>query len=162
MATRIGTREELIVDLTAASAPGEPPRLLVVFRLGGFQEFTSEFGNRATTSLIRHIVGRLPAASGPSSFYYRPRKDERCGIIAGRLLEVERALCAAATDVSELVSSSGISLGFGTAVLPWEANNAVDALALADSRIVGIADGEPVFRSSADAPVPVPLLQAPE
>lgn len=134
-----------MVDLAAAVAPGQPARFLVVFRLGGF-------GYGPTDALLSHIVSRLPAASGPSSFYYRPRKDELCGLIAGRLLDVEGALCAAATDASSLVASSGISLGFGTAVLPWEANNAVDALALADSRISGIADGEPVFRRSAAGP----------
>src|ERR1700731_28629 len=134
MPRQIGTRDELLVDLAAAVARGAPMRFLVVFRLGGFQEFTREFGNRATTSLIRHVARRLPAASGPSSFYYRSRKDELCGLIAGRLLDVEQALCAAATDVSSLVASSGISLGFGTAVVPREATDPIAALALADSR----------------------------
>ena len=148
MAIEIGTREELMVNLKAAVRHDEPTRLLVVFRLGGYEEFVGRYGYGATDALMTHVASRLPDASGPSSFYYRPRKSEICAIIAGRVEGVEGALAAAARDVHETLKPSGISLGFGTAVVPQEASDAIDALALADSRLTGVFDGEPMPRET--------------
>ena len=149
MRIEIGTREELMVNLTAALAPGEPTRLLVVFRLGGFEEFVARYGYGATDALMSHVASRLPEASGPSNFYYRPRKNELCAIVSGRVEGVEGALSVAARDVHEALKPSGISLGFGTAIIPNEASDPIDALVLADSRLTGIVDGEPMPRGSA-------------
>ena len=64
-----------------ALAPGEPVRLLVILRLGGFEEFAGRYGNGATEKLLEpSSSAACPPASGPSSFYYRPRKDELCGL----------------------------------------------------------------------------------
>ena len=158
MAFDVRTREQLLIDLAAAVTPGEPVQLLVILRLGGFDDFTGRFGNGATEKLLDVVVSRLPAASGPSNFYYRPRKDELCGLIAGRLDGVEGALFAAAREISDTLGASGISLGFGTAILPHEASDAVDALALADSRVVGIPDGDPMPRSSGGGVLPLGRL----
>src|SRR5579862_3253095 len=90
----IGTREELLADLEAALVDEQPVRLLVIFRLGGFEEFT-RLGTRSPGALIREVMSYLPGSTGPSGFYYRPRKDELCGLIEGSLRDVERALPAA-------------------------------------------------------------------
>lgn len=158
MAIEIGTRDQLLLDLAAAVAPGEPARLLVILRLGGFEEFTSNFGNGATERLLEVVVSRLPAASGPSNFYYRPRKDELCGLIAGRLVGVEGALVAAAREIDDTPDTTGISLGFGTAILPHEAPDPIEALALADSRVIGVANGDPMPRSSGSGALPLGRL----
>ena len=147
----IGTREELLADLEAALAPAEPVRVLVVFRLGGFEEFT-RLGTRSPGALIREVMSYLPDASGPSGFYYRPRKDELCGLIEGPLRDVERALLAASTALNERLERRGLSLGFGAAVLPDEADDPIGALALADSRVARVSDGEPMPRGSAGGP----------
>jgi GGDEF domain-containing protein len=159
MPLEIGTREELLTDLTGAVAPGEPVRLLVVFRLGGFEEFASRYGNGATNDLLTRVVSHLPEASGPSSFYYRPRKDELCGLVAGRLDGVEAALIAAAHDVNETLGSKGLSLGFGTAILPHEAHDPISALAVADGRVIGVADGAAMPRGTASGALPLGMLQ---
>jgi len=158
MPIEIGTREQLLVDLTRAVVPGEPVKLLVVFRLGGFEEFASRYGNETTATLLGRVVSRLPEASGPSNFYYRPRKDELCGLISGRLDGVEAALIAAAREISETLGTDGISLGFGTAVLPHQAGDPVEALALADSRVIGVADGDPMPRGSGSGSLPLGRL----
>jgi hypothetical protein len=144
----IGTREALLADLEAALAPEEPVRLLVIFRLGGFEEFT-RLGTRSPGVLIREVMSYLPEATGPSGFYYRPRRDELCGLIEGSLRDVERALLAASTALNERLERRGLSLGFGAAVLPDEADDPIGALALADSRIARVSDGEPMPRGSA-------------
>jgi len=159
MDLEIGTREQLLIDLTRAVTPGEPVKLLVVFRLGGFEEFTGRFGNDTTAALLTHVIDRLPEASGPSSFYYRPRKDELCGLVTGRLDGVEAALAAAAKDIDETLGSHGIALGFGTAILPYEASDPIKALAVADSRIVGVADGTTMPRGTAGGALPLGMLQ---
>ena len=158
MTIQIGTRDQLLVDLAASLRPDEPVRLLVILRLGGFEEFTSKFGNGATEKLLGVVISRLPAASGPSNFYYRPRKDELCGLISGRLDGVEAALIAAAREISETLGTDGISLGFGTAVLPHQAGDPVEALALADSRVIGVADGDPMPRGSGSGSLPLGRL----
>jgi GGDEF domain-containing protein len=155
----IGTREQLLADLTRAVVPGEPVKLLVIFRLGGFEEFAGRYGNDTTATLLSRVVSRLPEASGPSSFYYRPRKDELCGLVMGRLDGVEAALAAAAKDIDETLGSQGIALGFGTAILPYEAGDPIEALAVADSRIVGVADGGTMRRATAGGTLPLGMLQ---
>ena len=159
MPIEIGTREQLLIDLTGAVAPGEPVRLLVLFRLGGFEEFASRYANGATDALLSRVVSRLPEASGPSSFYYRPRKDELCGLVAGRLDGVEAALTAAAQDVNETLGSKGLSLGFGTAILPYEAHDPISALAMVDGRVIGVADGAAMPRGTAGGVLPLGMLQ---
>jgi hypothetical protein len=143
----VGTREELLTDLEAALGAEQPVRLLVIFRLGGFEEFT-RLGTRSPGALIREVMSYLPNASGPSGFYYRPRKDELCGLIEGSLRDVERALLAASTALNERLLRKGLSLGFGAAVLPGEAGDPIGALALADSRVARVSDGEPMPRGS--------------
>jgi hypothetical protein len=143
----VGTREELLTDLEAALVPEQPVRLLVIFRLGGFEEFT-RLGTRSPGALIREVMSYLPGSTGPSGFYYRPRKDELCGLIEGSLRDVERALLAASTALNERLQRKGLSLGFGAAVLPDEAGDPIGALALADSRVARVSDGEPMPRGS--------------
>jgi hypothetical protein len=143
----VGTREQLLGDLGAAVAADQPVRLLVIFRLGGFEEFT-RLGTRSPGALIREVMSYLPDASGPSGFYYRPRRDELCGLIEGPLRDVERALLAASTALNERLGRKGLSLGFGAAVLPDEAGDPIGALALADSRVARVSDGEPMPRGS--------------
>ena len=63
--------KQLLADLDAAVAADQPVRLLVIFRLGGFEEFT-RLGTRSPGALIREVMSYLPDASGPSGFYYRP------------------------------------------------------------------------------------------
>jgi GGDEF domain-containing protein len=137
MPITIGSREELIAVLDSALAPEEPERLLVVFRVEGFDQFTRYYGDGAPDALVSHVLRCLPAASGPFEFYFRPRKDELCALISGDLDGIEAGLFEAANAVFEVLGSTGISLDFGTAMLPAEARDATDALALADARMTG-------------------------
>jgi len=142
----IRLREELMSDLRRAVQPGEPLRLLVTFRLAHMADFAYRFGDRAREALVGHIADCLPPTAGPASFYYRIRKDELCGLIGGQLTGIEGGLSAAAREVDEMLGASGISLGFGTAILPYEAGDPTAALALVDSRIAGVKHGEHLAR----------------
>lgn len=137
MPITIGTRDELIAVLGAAVGPEQPERLLVVFRVEGFDQFTLQYGKGAPDALVGHVLRCLPGASAPFDFYFRPRKDELCALISGDLDGVEAGLFEAANAVFEILGATGISLDFGTALLPEEANDATEALALADGRMTG-------------------------
>jgi GGDEF domain-containing protein len=150
MPIEIGTREELMSHLKAALVPGEPTRLLAVFRVGKFEEFVARYGYAATGALMSHIASLLPEGSGPPSFYYRPRKNELCAIIGGHTEGVEGALAIAAREVHETLGENGVSLGFGTAIMPFEASDPIDLLALADGRLTGVANGKPMPRGAFD------------
>jgi hypothetical protein len=139
---QIGTREALLADLAAAVAPGEPTRALVVLRVEGYNEFTAHFGFGATEALIDQVLGCLPDTIGPLAFYYRPRENELCALVAGRLEGIEGALFSAANAVFDLLGMKGVSLDFGLAILPHEVNDPVAALALADGRMTGVAGVE--------------------
>jgi hypothetical protein len=137
MAPGIGTRDQLLVDLEAALAPGEPPRLLVVFRIEGFNQFIARYGFGVTEELMGEVAASLPSASGSLSFYYRPREDELCALVGGPLDGIEGALFEVASTVYDRFGLSGVTLDFGTALLPQEAREPIAALALADSRMTG-------------------------
>src|SRR5690348_12886760 len=47
MDVHIGTRQELMAELTRALAPGSPISLLVIFRLGGLREYVAEHDEEA-------------------------------------------------------------------------------------------------------------------
>jgi GGDEF domain-containing protein len=137
MPITIGERQELMEVLDAAVAPDQPERLFVIFRVEGFDQFTRQYGEGAPDALVGHVLRCLPVASAPFEFYYRPRKDELCALISGSLDGVEAGLFEAANAVFEILGRAGISLDFGTAFLPEEANDATGALALADGRMTG-------------------------
>ena len=148
----IRTREALMIDLRKALELSEPLRMLVTFRIARYAEFADKWGAYATDALVTYIASCLPSSSRPASFYHRIRKDELCGLIGGRLNWVEGGFSAAATAVDEMLGSSGIALAFGTAILPYEARDATEALALVDSRIKGVRTGEDVPRAPSDQP----------
>jgi hypothetical protein len=148
----IGPREALMTDLRKALEPDQPLRMLVTFRLARYAEFADKWGAYATEALVNYIASCLPSSTGPASFYHRIRKDELCGLIGGQLNGVEGGFSAAARAVDEMLGSSGISLGFGTAILPHEAREANEALALVDSRIKGVLTGELMPRSPSSLP----------
>ncbi len=162
MASRCHPRENLLADLAAAVEPGSPISLLVVFRLGAFNEFLALHGNTAVDELLEAVVTDVTAAVGPQGAFYRSRKDELCGLISGRLDAVESDLFAAAAAVNRTQESreSGVAVGYGTAVLPREASTPIDALILADRRITGFTDGRPLARGSAGGFLPPGKLLA--
>ena len=162
MALLCHPRENLVADLTAAVSPDAPGSLLVVFRLGGFNEFMARSGNTAVERLVDTVVAHITAAIGPDGAFYRSRKDELCGIVSGRLDGVESALFAAAASVNSdpVVRRTGITIGYGTAVLPHEASDPVAALTVADQRVIGFADGQPLSRGSGGGFLPLGKLVA--
>jgi len=142
----VGTRDELTTVVEAAVRPGEPDRLLVVFRIARMDEFADRFGENAMERMAEHIAVHLPNSSGRWTFYFRPRRDELCLMIEGPLNQVDQALAEASTTVSEALGPEGITLGYSQTLLPSGLGSFTEAIARADRGIVN-PNGEPVPRS---------------
>jgi GGDEF domain-containing protein len=145
MKTEIGTRQDLMVDLTRGLAPGAPLALLVVFRLGGYADFVRRHGDEAGDDLIRRAAERISEVLVPAGIYYRPRRDEVCLLVTGPLEGVGDALFLAVAALSEERETTGIGAGFGAALLPNEADDPIGALAIADRRVSGLVERRKPF-----------------
>jgi hypothetical protein len=142
----VGTRDDLSAVVEAAVRPGEPERLLVVFRLAGFDEFAARFGENSMETLAGYIALYLPNDDGRSSFYFRPRRDELCVLVEGQLATADEGLSAAARTVVEALGPEGITLGYSTTLLPYDLVSFIDAITRADHLIVD-TNGKPMTRN---------------
>jgi hypothetical protein len=143
---QIGTRNELMVAMDGAIRAREPTRLLVIVRLGGYQDFTMRFGDSAIYATATSIAGHLQRGDELSTFYYRPREDELCLLVEGQFEPVEQALSEAAHEVNDLLGPNGIAVGYATATLPYGTHTLIESLRFVDRRIVD-ADGNAMPRS---------------
>jgi hypothetical protein len=134
------TREQLLVDLDAAVEPDEKLRLYFVFRLVGTDRLHDLVGDAIAELLLYEAAGSIALAIGPRAVFYRPRRDELCGLVTGPLLGMEETLVDVLAGLNAEHSTVGLSAGFGAVILPREARTAGDAVALADQRVVGVVD----------------------
>jgi hypothetical protein len=129
----------------AAVQPGEPERLLVVFRIEGIDELDERYGENAMERMADHIAIHLPNSSGRWTFYFQPRRDELCLLIEGPLEGTDQALSAAATTVNEALGTEGIMVGYSHTLLPSGLGNFTEAIASVDRRILD-SYGNPMHR----------------
>ena len=140
--TGFRVREQFIADLTAALEPGSPPRTLAVFDLVGLSEHRRSFGERASDELIARLAEAFARVVVPAGSCYRPRRDEFCSLVAGRIDEADGAnlLPEAARALLEAGEGSLTSSWFGACLLPEEAADPIEALMLADERLLVRSD----------------------
>jgi GGDEF domain-containing protein len=136
--TGFGTRNALLTALTDA-VRGDVPTLLVVFGLEGFEEYVALFGSLAGRTLLVKLGARLAEALGSGSYCYRPRQDEFAALVPTPIESVAEVLDRAVGALRQRAASVAVSAAWGAAMLPDEAEDAVDALKLADSRLASNA-----------------------
>jgi hypothetical protein len=146
MPLTVGTREELEVAVEASVRPGEPTRVLAIFRVAGFDGFTKRYGDQAIETLAMYISFHLPLSGGTSAFYYRPRKDELAALIEDAGTQAEEALASACREINDNLRQRGVTVGYGLTILPFETASLLQALTLADRQITD-AEGKPLPRS---------------
>jgi GGDEF domain-containing protein len=157
MEIRFHTREELHADLEDAVEAQTPLRLFFVFRLSGVDHLNSKVGDAVAAVLLSEAANHIAVAIGPRAIYYRPRRDELCGLIAGNLTGVEQTLVSTLARLNDEHRAIGLSAGFGAVILPREAPSVAHAVSLADQRVAGVIDrSTPVLRggSAADRALP--------
>ena len=140
----LGSRADLIVDLTAAVEPGSPARTLVLFEFAGFGEYVELYGRLEAQALLARLAARLSGAVTEPARYYRPRGDEFAALITTSIATAEPILSAAISTLTDRFEQFRITPSFGAALLPDEASDPVDALMLADRRLFVSAVGRSV------------------
>jgi hypothetical protein len=140
------SRDDLLVDLDTAVRSDDRLRLFFVFRLAGTDRLHDLINDAVAELLLGEAANSIAQAIGPRAVYYRPRRDELCGLVAGELLDMEQTLVNVLGRHNAEYATVGLAAGLGTVVVPREARTAGDAIALADLRVVGVMDRRTVVR----------------
>jgi diguanylate cyclase (GGDEF)-like protein len=155
--TGLGNRRKLLLDLERrVRAATAEPFTLTLCDLNGFKHYNDTFGHAAGDALLLRLGHALNAAVAPlGARAYRQGGDEFCVIAdAHRREEVELVACAA---LAESGDGFEISTAFGTAIVPFEARDASEALRRADEAMYAQKQSG---RTSAGREISDVLLQA--
>jgi GGDEF domain-containing protein len=132
----IGTREQLMTDLTRALAPGSRERLLTVMRLHGLHALAEHSGDAARDRLLEQAHRLVLQQVHPSGRFYLPRRDELCVLFEIPLDEAIQVLDQMTAGLNDLDPTGLVTAEGGVALLPDEASHPVGALERADRRIL--------------------------
>jgi diguanylate cyclase (GGDEF)-like protein len=132
--TGLGNRRALLLDLERAIGEGEGV-VLATFDLDGFKAYNDSFGHPAGDALLTRLGRNLTDAVGPGVSAYRMGGDEFCVLAPGAGVHAERLLADATEALSERGERFAIGCSAGVVLLPTDAEEAADALRLADQRM---------------------------
>jgi diguanylate cyclase (GGDEF)-like protein len=139
--TGLGNRRRLLADLDRALARASDPRqLLLLFDLNGFKAYNDAFGHAAGDALLSRLGRALAAAVAPAGAAYRLGGDEFC--VLADTPDSGALQAAALTALTERGDGFEISASFGAVWLPDEADEASEALRLADQRMYANKQGD--------------------
>jgi diguanylate cyclase (GGDEF)-like protein len=140
--TGLGNRRRLLGDIESIVGGGAA-RALVLFDLDGFKQYNDIRGHIAGDELLARLAAALRTAASTAGVAYRLGGDEFCALVEGEGVELDRIVgrCAAALTAED----GGLLVGtsFGVVLLPAEADNASDALRIADRRMYAQKDSRP-------------------
>ncbi len=132
---RRGSRAELFRDLALALETSSPPGVLAVFDLCGQARYVELYGRLEAEILLNGVARRLADALGTSARCYRPRREELAALLSEPIDAAQSVLTEAVRSVEERFALDELTLSYGAAVLPEEADDPIDALILADERL---------------------------
>jgi two-component system cell cycle response regulator len=135
--TGLGNRGKLLLDLHEATAIGteQSPLALVMFDLDGFKLYNDTFGHAAGDALLRRMASRLAAVMDGSGSAYRVGGDEFCILIAGDLRTAGDLTARALAALTEQGGAFAVTASYGSAAIPGDCADGVQALKLADERM---------------------------
>ncbi len=134
--TGFGSRHKLLADLTEALESGSAPSVLVVFDLAGASEYRRVFGEKAGEELIARLAEKFARLVQPTGLCYHPRQDEFCALVSRPIGDVSTMLLAVEHGLKDDGKSSLITPRFGAAFLPDETADPIEAIMLADERLL--------------------------
>lgn len=150
--TSLGTRSRLLADLDEIGRPA----VLLLFDLDGFKDYNDSFGHAAGDALLARLGVRLAACVEGRASAYRLDGDE-FGVLTPETLDLE-ALAAEAVDaLSEQGKGFTVGCSYGSAELPLEVGEALEALRLAERRLYAVKQSSSLSPSRQSSDV---LLQA--
>jgi two-component system, cell cycle response regulator len=135
--TELRNRRSLMTDLERELpfATPEEPRVLVLFDLDGFKQYNDAFGHLAGDGLLERLGARLESVVVGQGRAYRLGGDEFCVFFKPGPAGVEPLLASCSAALTE--SGEGFSIGasYGSVMAPGEAQDATEALQVADRRM---------------------------
>lgn len=134
--TGFGTRAALLDDLARALDEDDGLQSqLAVFDLAGSDDYRRLFGERTTDSLITRLAEEFARVINPNGSCYRPRYGEFCALVRLPPDAADAVLEDVASALRAAGESSLISFFYGVARLPGEAEDAIEALIIADQQL---------------------------
>ena len=129
--TGLGNRRQLLADLDAI---GEAEATLVLLDLDGFKIYNDTYGHPAGDALLARLGQQLAATAGEGVAAYRLGGDEFCLLAqdADRAQEHARTASAALCEHGD---GFEITSSYGFATMPKDAQDAGEALRIADQRM---------------------------
>jgi two-component system, cell cycle response regulator len=131
--TGLGNRRKLIDDLDGALEQAQPS-WLVLLDLDGFKGYNDSFGHLAGDALLARLGRRLAAAAGEGAHAYRLGGDEFCVLAFDGRDPGEHADVIAGA-LSERGDGFSVTSSYGLVTIPAEADEASEALRIADRRM---------------------------
>jgi diguanylate cyclase (GGDEF)-like protein len=129
--TELPNRRALVGDLETACL-SQRPHSLVFFDLDGFKDYNDAFGHPAGDALLRRLAPELAAVGGAA---YRLGGDEFCLLVEGALADDDALVQRAVEALSARGPKFAITASHGLVVLPDDAQDATEALRVADERM---------------------------
>lgn len=138
--TGLPNRRRLMRDLERAlelPPDGRPiaPATFAFFDLDGFKGYNDTFGHAAGDMLLDRLSTRLARAVAGHGRAYRLGGDEFCVLLEGRLPVDAPVMAACRAALEEQGEGFRVGASCGAVTLPDEADNATQALQLADQRM---------------------------
>lgn len=135
--TGLANRRALARDLDTAipRALDGNPIVLAIFDLDGFKLYNDTFGHPAGDVLLKRVGGKLNAYLEGRGTAYRMGGDEFCTLFEPDERPIEQTVLGAAEALSEHGEGFTVTCSYGSILLPIEAEDATDALRMADQRM---------------------------
>ena len=111
------------------------PTTVIMLDLDGFKFYNDSFGHPAGDALLRRVAANLVQASGPEGRAYRIGGDEFCVLLPGEASENQPDIEAVGKATHIAGEGFKISASMGYADYPFEDDDVLGVLAIADNRM---------------------------
>jgi two-component system cell cycle response regulator len=135
--TGMGNRRALARELERAipRADDARPLVLVLFDLDGFKHYNDTFGHAAGDALLARLGAGLSTYLDGRGKAFRMGGDEFCALFHPGDEVADPIIAGAASTLSDHGEGFTVTCSYGAIVLPREAQDATDALRIADQRM---------------------------
>jgi len=135
--TGLGNRRALARDLDRLlpEADDARPLVLVLFDLDGFKHYNDTFGHPAGDTLLHRLGGNLAIYLSGRGRAFRMGGDEFCALFDPGDEVADPIIAGAASALTERGEGFTVTCSYGAIVLPREAQDATEALRIADQRM---------------------------
>ncbi|HYH87717.1 MAG TPA: HD domain-containing phosphohydrolase [Solirubrobacteraceae bacterium] len=135
--TGLGNRRALSRELATMlpEADDARPVVLVLFDLDGFKHYNDTFGHPAGDALLVRLGGNLATYLSGRGRAFRMGGDEFCALFEPGDEVADPIIAGAASALTEHGEGFNVTSSYGAIVLPREAQDATEALRIADQRM---------------------------